>query len=58
MGRCGIAALGAVLALVAGWPGAVGGEAPKAGLTIGAKTQRFDVADVTGPSKGKQTCYV
>ncbi len=49
---------GMALALFLASRGAAGGETLRSGLPIGGKTKQFDVLDVTGPSKGKQTCYV
>jgi len=49
---------GMALSLLLALQGAAGGEALRSGLPIGGKTKQFDVLDVTGPSKGKQTCYV
>ena len=58
MVRGWVAFPGAALSVVLAVQSAAGGEATKSGLPIGAKTNKFDVHDVTGPSKGKQTCYV
>ncbi|HUT34702.1 MAG TPA: hypothetical protein VNE39_14530 [Planctomycetota bacterium] len=58
MVRGWVAFPGAALSLFLVVQGAAGGEALRSGLRIGAKTKQFDVSDVTGPSKGKQCCYV
>jgi hypothetical protein len=50
---------GAAVALLAGFClVAAAGEAPRSGPPAGGKTNRFDVHDVTGESKGKSVCYV
>ena len=58
MARVWAAGAGAVLSVALAFQAAAGAEALRSGLVIGAKTKQFDVLDVTGPTKGKQTCYV
>ena len=50
------AAVVAVLLLASG--GVLAAEAVKSGLQAGEKVSAFQVFDITGPSKGKQLCYV
>jgi hypothetical protein len=50
--KWGIAA--AALSLLAG---AFAFAAPESGLSVGERTEAFQVVDVTGPNKGKQLCY-
>ncbi|MGD8239081.1 MAG: hypothetical protein PVH68_11045 [Armatimonadota bacterium] len=45
---------GLVLACAVG----VAAEAVKSGLQTGESVPAFQVVDITGPSKGKQLCYV
>jgi hypothetical protein len=33
-------------------------EPLKSGYQVGETTSPFDIADITGPNKGKQLCYV
>jgi hypothetical protein len=37
---------------------AKGEESLKSGCQVGETTRPFQVADITGPNKGKQLCYV